>query len=119
MLVVSSACAVSAAVVAFKSSAVWVAVDTGLFASVVLSTLPRPTIVLVIPATVPVNVGLSRGAFKFRRVCVASETGLLTSDVLSTLPRPTIVLVIPATVPVKVGLLIGALVPRAVVIVAA
>jgi len=35
-----------------------VAVETGLLASLVLSTLPRPTIALVIPLTVPVNVVL-------------------------------------------------------------
>ena len=34
----------------------------GLFASLVLSTLPRPTIDLLIPETVPVNVGLLVGA---------------------------------------------------------
>jgi len=41
----------------FKFKAVCVAVDTGLFASLVLSTLPKPTIVLSIPLTVPVKVG--------------------------------------------------------------
>ena len=50
------------AVLNFKFNAVCVAVDTGLFASDVLSTLPKPTILLVIPETVPVNVGLANGA---------------------------------------------------------
>ena len=36
---------------------------TGLSASAVLSTFPKPTIDLVIPPTVPVKVGLSIGAF--------------------------------------------------------
>ena len=44
------------------SKAVCVAVDTGLLASDVLSTLPRPTIALVTPETVPVNVGEAIGA---------------------------------------------------------
>ena len=39
------------------------AVDTGLLASEVLSTLSNPTIVFVMPVTVPVNVGLANGAF--------------------------------------------------------
>jgi hypothetical protein len=47
---------------AFKFNAVCVAVDIGLFKSEVLSTLPNPTILLVIPDTVPVNVGLANGA---------------------------------------------------------
>ena len=47
---------------AFASSAVCVAVDTGLLASEVLSTEPSPTIDLVTPPTVPVNVGLAIGA---------------------------------------------------------
>ena len=34
------------------------AVETGLFASLVLSTLARPTIVFVIPVTVPLNAAL-------------------------------------------------------------
>ena len=46
----------------FKFNAVCVAVDIGLFASEVLSTLPKPTMAFVIPDTVPVNVGLANGA---------------------------------------------------------
>lgn len=46
----------------FKSSAVCVAVEIGFRASVVLSTFPRPTIDLLIPETVPVNVGEASGA---------------------------------------------------------
>ena len=41
----------------FKSSAACCAVDTGLFASLVLSAFPSPTIPLLIPLTVPVKVG--------------------------------------------------------------
>ena len=48
---------------AFKSSAVCCAVDTGLLASLVLVTLPNPTIDAVTPDTVPVKVGLASGAF--------------------------------------------------------
>ena len=48
---------------ALRSSAVCVAVDTGLLASEVLLTLPRPTCVAVTPETVPVNVGEAIGAY--------------------------------------------------------
>ena len=48
---------------AFKSNDVCCAVDTGLFASEVLLTLFSPTIVAVIPATVPVKAGLAKLAF--------------------------------------------------------
>ena len=48
---------------AFKSSAVCCAVDTGLFASLVLVTSPSPTIDAVMPPTVPVKVGLFKFAF--------------------------------------------------------
>ena len=98
---------------AFTSKAVCVALEIGLFASVALSTLPSPTINLVMPLTVPVQVGLASGAFKSSAPCVALEIGLLASVVLSTLPRPTIALVIPLTVPVKVGLASGAFELRA------
>ena len=69
----------------------------------VLLTFPKPTIVAVIPATVPVNVGEANDAFKFNADCVAVETGLFKSEVLSTSPKPTIAFVIPETVPVNVG----------------
>ena len=36
---------------AFKSNAVWPAVDTGFKASVVLSTLPKPIVVLTVAAS--------------------------------------------------------------------
>ena len=52
----------------FKSSAACVADDTGLSISAVLSTLPRPTMALVIPDTVPVKVGDSIFAFKLIEV---------------------------------------------------
>ena len=48
---------------AFAFSAACVRMEMGLPASVVLSTFPRPTAALDIPATVPVKVGLSSGAF--------------------------------------------------------
>ena len=56
---------------AFKSKAVCVAVDTGLFTSLVLSTLPNPTMAFVMPPTVPVNVGFDISAFKVRLLIVA------------------------------------------------
>ena len=49
---------------AFKSNAVCVAVETGFFASLVLFTFVKPTIVLSIPDTVPVKVGSAKGAFR-------------------------------------------------------
>ena len=54
---------VGEAIFAFKSNAVCCAVDTGLLASEVLFTLPKPTMVAVIPETVPVKVGEASGAF--------------------------------------------------------
>ena len=48
----------------FKFNADCVAVDIGLLISEILSTLPNPTIDLLIPFTVPVNVGLAILAFK-------------------------------------------------------
>jgi hypothetical protein len=45
-----------------------VALATFLVASLVLSTLPSPTIVFVIPETVPVKVGEAIGAFKSKAV---------------------------------------------------
>ena len=87
------------AIVDFRSSAVCCAVDTGLFASVVLSTFPSPTIDCVIPPTVPVKVGDAIVAFRSNAVCCAVETGLFASVVLSTFARPTIDCVIPIAVP--------------------
>ena len=50
---------------AFRFNAVCAAVLTGLSASAVLSAFPKPTIDLVIPPTVPVKVGLAKGALAF------------------------------------------------------
>ena len=90
------------------------AVEIGLLASDVLSTLPKPTMAAVMPETVPVKVGEALSAFKSRAACVAVDTGLLASDVLFTLPKPTMADVIPETVPVKVGDARLAFKPRAV-----
>ena len=49
---------------ALRSSAACCADETGLFASLVLFTLPRSTIEAVMPLTVPVNVGLARLALR-------------------------------------------------------
>ena len=57
----------------FKSNAVWVAVEIGLFKSLVLSTLPRPIIALVIPLTVPVNDGELISAFSSKIFCFKSS----------------------------------------------
>ena len=75
--------------------AVACAVETGLAVSAVSSADPSPTIVFVIPDTVPVNVGEARLAFRSSAVCVAVETGFSASVVLSTFARPTSVFVIP------------------------
>ena len=48
---------------AFKSSAVCCAVETGLPASLVLLTFPKPTIDAVMPVTLPVKLGDARFAF--------------------------------------------------------
>ena len=60
-----------------------------MLASDVLSTFPKPTIPLLTPPTVPVNVGEARLAFKSNAVCVAVDIGLFASLVLSTFPSPT------------------------------
>ena len=62
---------VGPAKLAFRFKAVCVAVETGFAESLVLSTLPSPTISFVIPETVPVNAGLFIGAFAFTDVFVA------------------------------------------------
>ena len=49
---------------AFRFKAVCVALEIGLFASLVLSMLLSPTMLLSIPPTVPVKVGLFIGAFR-------------------------------------------------------
>ena len=54
---------------AFKSKALCCAVETGLFASDVLSAFPNPTIAFVTPLTVPVKVGPAKGAFKSNCAC--------------------------------------------------
>ena len=87
------------------------AVEIGFKASVVLSTLPKPTIAFVIPETVPVKVGEAIGAFKLIRAdseavsalasfkskadWVAVEIGFKASVVLSTFESPTFALSIP------------------------
>ena len=65
---------------AFKSNTVCVAVETGLLASVVLSTFAKPTMLCVIPPTVPVKVGLLIGAF--------SANEFVTSVVLAFSAKP-------------------------------
>ena len=61
-----------AALSTFRSKAPCPAVETGLFTSEVLSTFANPTIVLLIPETVPVNVGEAKFAFKSKAVVVAA-----------------------------------------------
>ena len=60
-----------------------------------MSTLLRLTMLLVMPPTVPVKVGLAIGAFESSPACVAVDIGLRRSVVLSTFPRPTADLVMP------------------------
>ena len=60
-------------VFAFKSNAACAADDTGLFASLVLSAFPNPTIVFVTPLTVPVKVGEARFAFSARLAVTSDE----------------------------------------------
>ena len=77
-----------------------------MFASEVLSTFDSPTIALVIPLTVPVNVQPDRFALDAKSVtrfviCDSVKT-LDESAVLLTFPKPIIDGVIPLTVPVKV-----------------
>jgi hypothetical protein len=78
-----------------------VAVDTGLFASDILSTLPNPTIAFI-PLTVPVNVGLNL-LLSLMQLIVHLILVYL-HHILSTFVKPTIAFVIPLTVPVKLGL---------------
>ena len=110
---------------AFKSRAVCCAVETGLLASLVLSTFPRPTSPLTIPVGVLITGDVS---VLFVRVAVAARSVEL--DVLSTLPSPTSPLTKPVgavidapvgivTVPVNVGEASGAFSPNAVVMPAA
>ena len=47
----------------FNANWVDVALETGLFTSLVLSTSGKPTIDFVMPFTVPVNTGLAKSAF--------------------------------------------------------
>ena len=67
-------------------NAVCTAVDIGLFKSLVLFTFLSPTMVAVIPATVPVNVGLLSGAFvPIKAVMLVAKFALLPSATASSL----------------------------------
>ena len=54
----------------FNANCAVVAVETGLLASLVLSTRDSPTVVLVSPLTVPVKVGLLIGALAANEYCL-------------------------------------------------
>ena len=84
----------------FKFNAVCVAVEIGLFKSLVLLTFANPTMDCVMPDTLPVKVGLLSGALASNAVCVAVEIGLFKSLVLLTFGKPTIACDMPVTVPV-------------------
>ena len=90
------------AIVALRSSAVCCAVDTGFAVSAVLSTLPSPTIVLVIPTVVPPTYRLppipAPPATWSAPVAVLDESVVLVIEVAGAV-----------TVPVKVGDASGAL----------
>jgi hypothetical protein len=60
---------------AFKLSPVSVAFDIGFAESAVFSAKPSPTIALVMPDTVPVKFGLSKGALVFKDDCNAFTSG--------------------------------------------
>ena len=53
------------------------AVEIGLLASDVLSTLPKPTMAAVMPETVPVKVGEALSAFISRALLLAFESRAL------------------------------------------
>ena len=74
---------IGAARFAFSANAVCVAVEIGLSKSVVLSTLPKPTIADVIPVTVHVNVGDAKGAAPD-----TSATGMAALAVIVEVPFP-------------------------------
>ena len=84
--------AVTSVAFAFKSSAACVAVDIGLSISLVLSTLASPTMALVIPDTVPVNVGDSIFAFKL----IAVKYGLSIAAVSDVFNLPSAPFTLPA-----------------------
>ena len=75
------------------------AVLTGLFASDVLFTLPKPTIAEVIPDTVPVNVGEASGAFESKAVCKPLVLAIAKAPSAIAVALPTLV-----TGPVKFAL---------------
>ena len=97
------------AIFSFALNALAVAVLTGLFASLVFSTFPKPTIVALIPDTVPVNEGEAIGAFKSNAAFVAVLMSKSASVLFATFPKPTMDWEIPVTVPVKAGSFMGAL----------
>ena len=103
------------AIDSFAVSAFIVASETGLFASLVLSTFDKSTIFFEIPNTVPVNVvvpvkvGEALGALRSKAFWAKLEIGLSASEVLSTLAKLTMLFESPPTLPVNVGLLMGAL----------
>jgi hypothetical protein len=74
-----------------KFNAFWVAVDTGLLASDVLLTLPSPTIVAVIPFTVPVKVAPLRLALPAKVVLKSTPFNDIVG-VDKDLPLPMIIL---------------------------
>ena len=49
------------------------AIETGLLASEVLSTLAKSTMLFVIPATIPVKVGLCKGALPAKALVISAE----------------------------------------------
>ena len=95
---------------AFRSREVCVAVETGLLASLVLSTFVKPISAFTIPVGEFI-IGLANVLL----VNVAVAAFFAASLVLFTFPKPTIVEVIPVTVPVKIGDAKGAFKSNAVV----
>jgi hypothetical protein len=74
------------AVASFRASAVDCAVETGLFASDVLSTFPSPRFVLAVDALATSDRFDAFASFRSSAVCCAVDTGFDASAVLSTFP---------------------------------
>ena len=90
-----------------------VAVLNGLLASDVLSTLPNPTMALVIPLTVPVNVGEAVFAFKLilaDKLAVSLSNRLLNiASVSAFLKYPVVPVPVPVNIVVKLTILLDKL----------
>ena len=71
----------------FKSKAACCAVEIGLMASEVLLTFPRPTMSLLIPETIPVNVGDAIGALLFTTIVNAAAADSSAANAVAISPN--------------------------------